>query len=281
MAERRMFAKTIIDSDPFLDMPLSAQALYFHLSMRADDDGFVGNPKKIKRTIGATDEDFNLLVSSRYLLVFDSGVIAIRHWRLHNYIQSDRYKETIYLTEKSALSLDIQKAYELRENEDNSQCENDCIQTVSKVYPQVSIELGKDSIGKSKDRLEREQESIGELRKGCGETHEGEREPQKAEESNEKQEKAKKANAFRESVRSDGRTDDSKTIESIVLFHEKFPSVELDVDNPEDLRRIDFNSLSERIAESKALQRMPKLSILLDFYDRIMAGKYKDPPSTE
>lgn len=277
MAERRMFAKTIIDSDHFLDMPLSAQALYFHLAMRADDDGFVGNPKKIKRTIGATDEDFDLLVSSRYLLIFESGVIVIRHWRLHNYIQADRYKETIYLTEKSSLSLDVQKAYELRENAGKSQSENECIQTVSKVYPQVSIELGKDSIGKSKDSLEREQESIGEDRKGFGETYEGERKQKQAQESTEKQEKAKKANAFR----SDSRTDDSKTIESVVRFHEKFPSVELDVDNPEDLRRIDFNSLSERIAESKSLQRMPSLSLFLKYYDRIMAGYYKDPPPTE
>lgn len=155
MAERRMFAKAIIDSDAFLDMPLSAQALYFHLSMRADDDGFVGNPKRIQRTINATDEDFNTLVERRYVILFESGVIVIRHWRWHNYIQADRYKETIYLMEKSRLAFNVQKAYELRENTDNSEGGSKlyptCIQRVSKTDTQVSI--GKDSIELVKDSI--------------------------------------------------------------------------------------------------------------------------------
>jgi hypothetical protein len=87
MAERRMFAKIIIDSDAFLDMPLSTQALYFHLSMRADDDGFINNPKKIQRTIGATDDDFKLLIAKHFVIPFDSGVVVIKHWKIHNYIQ--------------------------------------------------------------------------------------------------------------------------------------------------------------------------------------------------
>ena len=91
MAERRMFAKAIIDSDAFLDMPLSAQALYFHLSMRADDDGFVGNPKRIRGMLGANEDDFKLLILKRFLLTFGSGVVVIKHWKIHNYIQSDRY----------------------------------------------------------------------------------------------------------------------------------------------------------------------------------------------
>ena len=95
MAERRMFAKTIIDSDEFLDMPLSAQALYFHLSMRADDDGFVNNPKKIQRMIGASDDDYKILIAKSFVLRFESGVIVIKHWRINNYIQKDRYKETV------------------------------------------------------------------------------------------------------------------------------------------------------------------------------------------
>lgn len=111
MAERRMFAKTIIDSDAFLDMPLSAQALYFHLSMRADDDGFVNNPKKIQRMIGASDDDCKLLVMKRFILTFESGVIVIKHWKIHNYIQKDRYKETVYLQEKSTLALNENNAY--------------------------------------------------------------------------------------------------------------------------------------------------------------------------
>ena len=134
MAERRMFAKTIIDSDAFMDMPLSAQALYFHLSMRADDDGFVNNAKKIQRMIGASDDDCKLLVMKRFVLTFESGVIVIKHWRIHNYIQKDRYQETVYLKEKATLELTKNKAY------------TECIQNVSKVYPQVSI--GKDSLVK-------------------------------------------------------------------------------------------------------------------------------------
>ncbi len=111
MAERRMFAKTIVDSDAFLDMPLSAQALYFHLSMRADDDGFINNPKKIQRMINASDDDCKLLIAKRFILAFESGVIVIKHWRIHNYIRNDRYKETLYQDEKSELTLDERNAY--------------------------------------------------------------------------------------------------------------------------------------------------------------------------
>lgn len=141
MAERRMFAKTIIDSDAFLDMPLSAQALYFHLSMRADDDGFVNNPKKIQRMVGASDDDCKLLVMKRFILTFESGIIVIKHWKIHNYIQKDRYKETVYLTERATLTLNDNNAY------------TECIQNVSRLETQVSIDKVRDSIeeGKSKD----------------------------------------------------------------------------------------------------------------------------------
>ena len=98
-----MFAKTIIDSDAFLDMPLSTQCLYFHLSMRADDDGFVNNPSKIQRMIGANDDDLKTLIAKQFLIPFDSGVVVIRHWRIHNYIQSDRYHPTAYQDEKAKL----------------------------------------------------------------------------------------------------------------------------------------------------------------------------------
>ena len=111
MAERRMFAKTIIDSDMFLDMPLSTQALYFHLSMRADDDGFINNPKKIQRMVGASDDDLKVLVMKRFILPFDSGVVVIKHWRIHNYIRNDRYKETVYQEEKAQLLLKENGAY--------------------------------------------------------------------------------------------------------------------------------------------------------------------------
>ena len=111
MAERRMFAKTIVTSDAFLDMPLSARCLYFTLGMFADDDGFVNNPKSIMRQVGACTDDLNLLLMERFILAFDSGVIVIKHWRIHNYIRNDRYKETKYIEEKSTLMLDDKGAY--------------------------------------------------------------------------------------------------------------------------------------------------------------------------
>lgn len=145
MAERRMFAKVIIDSDAFLDMPLSAQALYFHLSMRADDEGFVGNPKKIQRMIGASDDDCKLLVMKRFILVFDSGIIVIKHWKIHNYIQADRFKPTTYVEEKSTLMLDQKKAY------------TECIQ--NGYTPDTQVSIGKDSIELGKDSIEVSAES--------------------------------------------------------------------------------------------------------------------------
>lgn len=137
MAERRMFAKTIVTSDAFLDMPLSARCLYFTLGMFADDDGFVNNPKSIMRQVGACTDDLNLLLLKRFILSFDSGVIVIKHWRIHNYIAKDRYKETKYIEEKSTLMLDDKGAY------------TECIQDVYGLDTQVR--LGKDKL--SKDRL--------------------------------------------------------------------------------------------------------------------------------
>ena len=111
MAERRMFAKTIIDSDAFLDMPATAQLLYFHLSMRADDDGFVNKPKTILRMTGCKDDDLSLLFLKKFLIPFESGIVVIKHWKIHNYIRNDRYKETKYKEEKAALSLDENNSY--------------------------------------------------------------------------------------------------------------------------------------------------------------------------
>jgi hypothetical protein len=133
-----MFAKTIIDSDAFLEMPLSSQSLYFHLSMRADDDGFINNPKKIQRMIGASDDDLKLLIAKSFLIPFESGIVVIKHWKIHNYIQSDRYKRTVYLEEKEMLDVKENKAYSLKNME--------CIQNGYKLETQVR--LGKDSIGK-------------------------------------------------------------------------------------------------------------------------------------
>lgn len=111
MAERRMFAKSIIDSDAFLDMPLSAQALYFHLSMRADDEGFINNHKKIQRMIGASEDDFKILIAKNFVILFESGVIVIKHWKIHNYIRSDRLISTNYQEEKNLLEVKENGAY--------------------------------------------------------------------------------------------------------------------------------------------------------------------------
>ena len=117
MANRRMFSRTIIDTDIFLDMPLSTQALYFHLAMRADDEGFLANVKKIMRMVGSCEDDYKILMAKKFLIEFETGVCVITHWRIHNYIQSDRKTNTIYTFEKSRLCLDNNKAYqEITEN---------------------------------------------------------------------------------------------------------------------------------------------------------------------
>lgn len=140
MAERRMFAKTIVTSDAFLDMPATARCLYFLLAMMADDDGFVNNPRSIMRQAGATLDDLNILFAKRFVLSFESGVVVIKHWKIHNLIQKDRYKETKYLEEKSMLALDENNAY----TEAVSDVYPECIQDVSKLEPQVR--LGKDRL---------------------------------------------------------------------------------------------------------------------------------------
>ena len=150
MAERRMFAKTIVLSDAFLDMPMSARCLYFTLGMLADDDGFVNSPKSIMRQCGASEDDFRVLFAKKFLIPFDSGVVVIKHWRIHNYIQSDRYTETKYKEEKATLFLDENKAYSTK-NES-------CIQDVYRMDTQVRLgkdSLGKDSLGKRDNTAKR------------------------------------------------------------------------------------------------------------------------------
>ena len=157
MAERRMFAKTIIDSDMFLDMSLSTQALYFHLSMRADDDGFVNNPKKIQRMIGCGDDELKMLVAKKFIIPFESGICVIKHWRIHNYIRTDRYKETPYQEEKSQLILKDNNSYTLS-NEVTTvgipsgipggvQHEHQC---------ETQVRLGKDRLGKDNNTISKD-----------------------------------------------------------------------------------------------------------------------------
>lgn len=149
MAERRMFSKRIIDSDAFLDMPLSTQALYFHLSMRADDDGFVSNPRRIRTMVGASEDDLKLLIAKRFLLTFESGVVVIKHWRIHNYINPDRYTPTTYVEEKATLALDDKKAY--------TECLHDVVHDVVKIGDKMCTQV---RLGKVIDRKGKDKESI-------------------------------------------------------------------------------------------------------------------------
>lgn len=130
-----MFAKTIVDSDAFLEMPISARLLYYDLAMRADDDGFINAPKKIMKFIGATNDDMNILILRKFIIPFDNGVVVIKHWRIHNYIRKDTYNETSYKEEKSMLELDENKAYRLARGRAVDE-------------PSTQVRLGKDSIDK-------------------------------------------------------------------------------------------------------------------------------------
>ncbi|WP_290627536.1 hypothetical protein [Lactobacillus sp.] len=103
MAQRRMFSKLVVDTDNFMDLPASAKVLYFYLNIYADDDGFVSNPKTIKRMINASDDDLKILIAKQYLLAFEDGAMVIRHWRIHNYIRKDRYNGTAFQEDKSQL----------------------------------------------------------------------------------------------------------------------------------------------------------------------------------
>lgn len=106
MAKKRMFSMDVIDTDRFLEMPPSAQSLYFHLGMRGDDDGFVSSPKRIMRTVGSADDDLKLLIAKNFIIPFASGIVVIVDWQLNNTLRNDRYHETIYLEEKSHLTID-------------------------------------------------------------------------------------------------------------------------------------------------------------------------------
>jgi len=144
LAQRRMFSRKITETDHFLEMPLSSQALYFHLNMGADDEGFIDKAKTIQRTIGASDDDMKLLIAKGFLIPFESGVVVIRHWRIHNYIQADRFQATIHQNEKEQLEFDKSKIASIKPLDQ-------CIQNVYKMDTQVR--LGEDSL--DKDRLDK------------------------------------------------------------------------------------------------------------------------------
>lgn len=146
MAERRMFTNKITESDSFLDMPLSSQALYFHLCMYADDDGFVKNPKRICRMVGVSDDDFKILIAKSFVYTYETGVIVIKHWRMHNLLRKDRYSETEYLEEKSMLYIKDNGAYTLDETQGKPLLATKCQPNGNQMATKDSI--GKDSIEK-------------------------------------------------------------------------------------------------------------------------------------
>lgn len=147
MAEKRMFSKSIVDSDMFLDMPSTAQALYFHLGMRADDEGFINNPKSIMRNVRCTEDDMKILIAKSYIIPFDSGVVVIRHWKINNNVRKDRIKPTCYLNEKSLLSLDNTDVYNLStkcqpsDNQVTTKCQPSDGQLPAKCPPSIDIDI--------------------------------------------------------------------------------------------------------------------------------------------
>ena len=148
MAQRRMFSKKIVETDFFMEMSPTAKLLYFYLNMSADDDGFVGNPKTIKLISGATDDDLKILIAKQFIIPFDSGVIVIKDWKIHNYIQKDRYNQTQYLDEKKQLLVEENGTY------------TKCIQDVSSLDTQVRLGKSKDRLGKSNNMSDKSDDVI-------------------------------------------------------------------------------------------------------------------------
>lgn len=171
MAQRRMFSQKVTETDKFLDMGLTAQSLYFHLGMNADDDGFVGNPKSIKRMIGASEDDLKALVEKDYLIVFDDGVVVIKDWLVSNYVKKDRYTPTIYTEDMKLIGLDKNKRYQFVSDlepernqvgtemspeciQDGDKMEPNCIQSGSKNKNQISSENSQPQQGQGFNSME-------------------------------------------------------------------------------------------------------------------------------
>lgn len=171
MAQRRMFSQKVTETDKFLDMGLTAQSLYFHLGMNADDDGFVGNPKSIKRMIGASEDDLKALVEKDYLIVFEDGVVVIKDWLVSNYVKKDRYTPTIYTDDMKLIGLDKNKRYQFVSDlepernqvgtemspeciQDGDKMEPNCIQSGSKNKNQISSENSQPQQGQGFNPME-------------------------------------------------------------------------------------------------------------------------------
>ncbi len=152
MANRRMLNKTVVESDPFFEMPADSQALYMHLVLNADDEGFVGNPETIRRMTGFSKDSLKLLIAKGFLISFQSGVVVVAHWEMQNKIQPSRKTKTIFTDEKGLLIVDEQGKYLIFNNssepcqQDADKMSEECQRVADKTSEQVSI--GKDSIGK-------------------------------------------------------------------------------------------------------------------------------------
>ena len=164
MANRRMLNKTVVESDPFFEMPADSQALYMHLVLNADDEGFVGNPETIRRMTGFSKDSLKLLIAKGFLISFQSGVVVVTHWEMQNKIQPSRKTKTIFTDEKGLLIVDEQGKYLIFNNssepcqQDADKMSEECQRVADKTSEQVSI--GKDSIDKSSIELGKYRDSI-------------------------------------------------------------------------------------------------------------------------
>ena len=162
MAQKRMFDKTITNNDNFLEMPDSTQNLYFHLSMEADDDGFVDNWKSIMRMTGKKEDDLKLLIAKRFIIPFETGVIVIKHWRINNYLRKDRYHQTKYLKEKSLLTIEENEEYELKKDfgipignrEENSIVKNSIVKCIGQKKQDTIFDFLEQNFGRTLNSIE-------------------------------------------------------------------------------------------------------------------------------
>lgn len=181
MAEKRMFTCKITESDAFLDMPMTTQCLYFHLCMYADDEGFIKNPRRIQKMIGANDDDMKLLVAKSFVLEYESGVIVIKHWKMHNAIRKDRLHETEYIEEKSMLYVKENGAYTFDEKQGkpllSTKCQPNNNQVPTKCPHRLGLDLGLDKdLDKEKDKKESRNlvpPSLSEVKTYCQERNNG------------------------------------------------------------------------------------------------------------
>ena len=139
MPQKRMFSLAVVDTDAFLDMPISAQALYFHFGMHSDDDGFISNPKRISRTVGCNNDDIKILIQKGFIIPFENGVVVIRDWKINNTLKNDRYKPTLYTSELNCLKLDASGRYIFSGVQNGTQMEPKWVQNGTQMEPQPNV----------------------------------------------------------------------------------------------------------------------------------------------